>query len=273
MRRGSLAVAFAAIAGFWNWSAAAAGDCPGNPKALGVSRVLEVDTTAGPKFGRFQYPTTLALEPGEVVLTFDDGPRAATTLSILRSLDAECVKATFFPIGRLAVEEPDVVREVAAHGHTIGSHTWSHTYGLGEMSLDQAEREIEKGFAASRYAAGAPVAPFFRYPGLKETRAMNAYLASRNVAIFSFDIGSDDWMRLPARGILRKTLSRLERRRRGIILMHDIHESTAAALPVLLAELKKRGFRVVQIVPRQADAVAETPGKTPTLTGAQSPGR
>lgn len=242
------------------------GDCPGNPKALGVSRVLEVDTTGGPKFGVFQYPTTLDLEPGEVVLTFDDGPRAKTTLSIMRSLDAECVKATFFPIGRLAVEQRELLRELAAHGHTIGSHSWSHPYDIGRMKVDRAAWEIQKGFAASRYAIGMPAAPLFRYPELNDPASVNAYLASRNIAIFSFDIGSDDWMRLSAPAIIRKTLSRLQRRGRGIILMHDIHETTAAALPYLLAELRRRGYRVVHIVPRQPDA--EIPDKAPTLMGA-----
>lgn len=240
--------------------------CPGNPNALGVSRILEIDTTGGPRFGTFHYPATLALNPGEVVLTFDDGPRAKTTLSIMRSLDAECVKATFFVVGSLAVEEPDVVRQLAAHGHTIGSHNWVDAYGLGHMRLDRATRQIEKGFAANRYAAGMPVAPFFRFPGLEGSYAVNAYLASRNIATFSFDIGSDDRRRLSARSILKRTLARLERRGGGIILLHDIHESTAAALPVLLAELKERGFRVVHVVPRQPESIA---GKTPMLTRAK----
>jgi peptidoglycan-N-acetylglucosamine deacetylase len=80
----------------------AAGACPGNSDALGTARVLTVDPAATPRVGRKQFPQTLELAPGEVVLTFDDGPRPGTTERVLEALAHECVHAAFFLVGRNA---------------------------------------------------------------------------------------------------------------------------------------------------------------------------
>lgn len=97
-----------------------------NKNALGVERVVEVDTTKGPRLGHVQYKDIDFLRPGEVVLTFDDGPSHQTTPKVLEALRAHCTKAIFFMVGRMAVAYPDMVRTVEEAGHTIGSHTWSH---------------------------------------------------------------------------------------------------------------------------------------------------
>src|SRR6204780_2246504 len=105
------------------WMAAAgAADCP-RPGTLGTSRVLAVDAATTPRVGLKSFPQTLPLGDHEVVLTFDDGPWAPTTLPVLAALAHECVRATFFVIGKLALERPDLVRRIAAKGHTIGHHT------------------------------------------------------------------------------------------------------------------------------------------------------
>src|SRR5262245_18560880 len=105
-------------------SAETAPTCP-RPDALGVSRVVEIDGSGGPRFGAPHGDRDL-LASREVVLTFDDGPMPRSTQPILAALAAQCTKATFFMIGEMAAEHPEVVREVAAQGHTIGTHTWSH---------------------------------------------------------------------------------------------------------------------------------------------------
>src|SRR4029079_808599 len=96
-----------------------------NPSALGVSRTVEIDTTGGPGFGFEHFKQLDFLRDHEVVLTFDDGPWP-TTPAVLKALAAECVKAIFFPIGKHATYYPEILRQVAAAGHSIGSHTWSH---------------------------------------------------------------------------------------------------------------------------------------------------
>src|SRR3984957_14743276 len=113
------------VASMGSMAAAHAANCP-RPGTLGTSRVLAVDAATTPRVGLKSFPQTLPLGDHEVVLTFDDGPCPATTSLVLAALARECVHATFFLIGRSASEHPDLVRRIAAEGHTIGHHTWKH---------------------------------------------------------------------------------------------------------------------------------------------------
>ena len=97
-----------------------------NANAIGVSRVVEVDTTGGPGFGFEHFKSHDFLKQGEVVLTFDDGPWPQNTSAVLGALAAHCTKAIFFPIGLHATYEPGLLKQVAAAGHAVGSHTWCH---------------------------------------------------------------------------------------------------------------------------------------------------
>jgi peptidoglycan-N-acetylglucosamine deacetylase len=224
--------------------------------ALGVSRTLEIDPRGGPRFG-FQYPDASILADGEVILTFDDGPLRAYTRPILEALAAQCAKATFFVVGRMAVADPEMVQEYARQGHTVGTHTWSHA-NLQALSPARARAEIELGFSAVQGAMGRPIAPFFRFPYLRDTKWATDYLASRQLAAFSIDIDSKDYRTRDPSAVQRKVMADLQRQRKGIILFHDIHYSTARALPGLLAELKAKGYRVVHVRPKaEAATVAE----------------
>src|SRR5215213_10528138 len=101
---------------------ARADDCPGNPNALGTSRVLTVDPREFPRIGMAQYSHSLPLEDKEVVLTFDDGPLPPYTNKILDILAAQCVKATYFIVGVMARKNPELVRRVHEQGHSVGTH-------------------------------------------------------------------------------------------------------------------------------------------------------
>lgn len=219
--------------------------CPAGDAALGVSRTVEIDTTGGPKFGA-QYPGNDFLQPGEVVLTFDDGPSRAKTPAILNALAAHCTKGTFLIVGRMALVEPELLREVAHAGHTIGLHTWSHKK-LSSISAAKAKEEIELGHSMVEKSLGQPVAPFFRFPYLAASHAMLEYLGERNIATLGIDIDSKDFTTRKPEVMMRNVLSQLQARGKGIILFHDIQASTAAGLKTLLDELKKRGFKVVHI--------------------------
>jgi peptidoglycan-N-acetylglucosamine deacetylase len=216
--------------------------------ALGVSRTIEIDAKGGPWFGAPQGDPDF-LAPGEVVLTFDDGPTPRSTRPILAALAAECTKATFFVLGEMAVANPDVIREIDAQGHTIGTHTWSHP-NLKRLSEEKMKAQIESAFTAVETGAGHPIAPFFRYPYLNYTQASTAYLQSRNIAQFAIDIDSFDWRTRNPQSVIRRVEAGLDRHGRGIILLHDIHPSTAAAVPGLLALLKSKGFKVVHLRPK-----------------------
>src|SRR5215470_16379911 len=230
--------------------AAAAADCPGNPGALGTSRTIAVDPTEHRRLGAFQYRETLPLNDHEVVLTFDDGPLPPHTSHVLDVLAKECVKATFFMVGRMATAYPQLVQRAFAEGHTLGNHSQNHPFSFARMTVDQASREIEDGFTSIRTALGEPsgVTHFFRIPGLLRQEPVEAYLASRNYMTWSVDFMADDWTRIGAGEIVRRALNRLEARGRGILLLHDIHLKTALALPTLLQELKTRGYKIVHVV-------------------------
>lgn len=220
--------------------------CP-RPEALGVSRVLEIDPSGGPWFGAPHGDREL-LAPGEIILTFDDGPAPNSTRRILAALAAHCTKATFFMVGEMAAEHADVVREVAEQGHTLGTHTWSHL-NLKKLADEKMKMQIEAAFTAIEKAAGAPIAPFFRYPYLSSSDATVAYLRSRNIAQFDIDIDSFDWRNRNTASVIRRVMSTLKLRGRGIILMHDIHPSTAAAVPELLRQLNAEGYKIVHLRP------------------------
>src|SRR5690348_9139487 len=219
-----------------------------NPNALGVSRVVEIDTTGGPGFGFEHFKAYDFLRDHEVVLTFDDGPWPGNTPAVLKALADQCTKGLFFAIGKHANWHPELLKQVAAAGHTVGSHTWSHK-DLSKMSEQEAIDEIEKGIAAVGIALGnkAPGA-FFRFPGLRGPEPLLKYVGTRNLAVFSTDLDSFDFKIHKPEQVIKSVMTKLNKRGKGIILMHDFQQSTAHALPELLKQLKDGGYQVVQIV-------------------------
>jgi peptidoglycan/xylan/chitin deacetylase (PgdA/CDA1 family) len=234
--------------------APAAVSCPGNPNALGVARVVEVDTLGGPGFGFEHFKSHDFLQPGEVVLTFDDGPWPRHTPAVLAALAAHCTKAIFFPIGKHATYYPEILRQVAAAGHTIGSHTWSHQNLMRAKSPDEAKAEIEKAISAVKWALEdqGQEAPFFRFPALQHPPEMVTYLGTRNIAIFSTDMDSFDFKMRKPEQVVKSVMAKLQKHGKGIVLMHDFQKATAEAVPQLLAELKAGGYKIVHMKPRTA---------------------
>lgn len=228
---------------------AIARDC--GPGRLGVSRTIEIDAARGMRVGAMQYHRPLPLRDKEVVLTFDDGPLPGPSETVLAALARQCVKATFFMVGKMAANYPQLARRIAAAGHTVAAHTYSHPYHMKKRPLPVQIREIDTGFAAVAAALGdeGELAPFFRFPGLSRSPAADAYLTSEGKAVFSADIVADDWKEISSRQIMRRVLRRLAKHRRGIILLHDIKPETARMLPRLLRILKQRGYRIVHMVP------------------------
>lgn len=251
--------------------------CP-HPGALGVSRVVEIDTTTGPEFGdQYLKTETKFLEPGEVVLTFDDGPMRRYTIPILNALDEECVKATFFSVGRMAIADPATLQEVARRGHTIGSHTWSHKK-LSSLNSPAMKREVELGLSAVAAAAGTPIAPFFRFPYLGHGRTSLDYIRSRGLGIFGIHVDSNDFRTRNPGVVLKNGMTQLAREKKGIILFHDIQPSTAGALSSLLAELKANGFKIVHMVAKhppvtlpEYDAIADKALRAKSVAAANTP--
>ncbi|WP_047309184.1 polysaccharide deacetylase family protein [Rhodopseudomonas palustris] len=241
---------------------ARAASCPGNPDALGTSRTLVVDPREHPRIGTMQYGETLPLRDREVVLTFDDGPLPRESNQVLDILARDCVKATFFVVGRMAKTFPEGVRKLRAAGHTIGTHSQNHPLSFNRMSVEQAQQEVDEGIASTLAALGgdrAALSPFFRIPGLLRAEAVEEYLASRGIQAWSADFPADDWRHVPPETVFQLAMSRLAAKGKGILLLHDIQPRTVAALPRILQALKAGGYKIVHVVA----ATPELP-KTPT---------
>jgi peptidoglycan/xylan/chitin deacetylase (PgdA/CDA1 family) len=216
-----------------------------NPNALGIGRTVEIDTTGGPGFGFEHYKAYDFLEAKEVVLTFDDGPQVNTTHAVLDALAHHCTKAIFFSIGKMALGLPEIIRDVAKGGHTIGTHTWSHADVRKLKDEKEQISEIERGISAVHRAVGAPISPFFRYPALHDTPATLKHLGERNIAMFSTDIDSFDFKVQSTENLVKSVMTKLDKKGKGILLMHDIQPRTAKAIPALLDALKAGGYKIV----------------------------
>ncbi len=224
------------------------------PGAMGLARIVQIDTTGGPAFGFEHFKQYDFLREKEVVLTFDDGPWPENTPMVLKALTDQCVRATFFEIGEHAVWHPEISKEVAEAGMTVGSHTWSHkdlARNPYAGDLDKAKDEIEMGVSAVHMAVGGPIAPFFRFPDLQHPPAMMSYLAERNIATFSTDIDSRDFKLHKPDQVIKSVMSQLDKRGKGIVLMHDFQRGTAEALPELLHQLQAGGYKIVHMVAKQ----------------------
>jgi len=243
---------------------ASAAECANHPDALGTSRTLVVDPRAHPRIGAMQYAESLPLRDHEVVLTFDDGPVPRHSNQILQILADQCVKATFFIIGRQAQANPEGVRKLAAAGHTVGTHSQDHPLTFNKMSVEQAKHEVDLGIASTLAALGDPsaLAPFFRVPGLLRGEGVETYAASQGLQLWSADFLADDWRHIPSGKVYDLAIKRLEARGKGVLLLHDIQARTVAALPKILHELKTRGYHIVHVVPA-------TPERPATPTEAQ----
>jgi peptidoglycan/xylan/chitin deacetylase (PgdA/CDA1 family) len=232
-----------------------------NPNAIGVARVVEIDTTGGPGFGFEHFKSHDFLREGEVVLTFDDGPWPKNTPAVLAALAAHCTKAIFFPIGTHATYEPGILKQVAAAGHAVGSHTWCHqdlskTKGnclingkVQAVEYDPKD-EIEKGISAVRWAVGGPTAPYFRFPALRQPQELVDYLGKRNIAIFSTDMDSFDFKMRKPEQVRQAVLAKLKKHGKGIVLMHDFQHATGEAAMDLLNDLKAAGYKIVFMKPK-----------------------
>lgn len=211
-----------------------------SPGHLG-GRTLAVGSTAD-----------IILRPREVVLTFDDGPRAGKTGEILATLASFGVKATFLMLGSAAQAHPELAQQVALMGHTVGSHTFNHV-DLGSLGRQDALDEIAKGeraVATALAGAGQRLSPFFRFPYLSQTGFLRTNLLQGSTIVLDVDIDSKDYYKETPAVVAERTLDRLEQRGSGIILFHDIHQRTVALLPDFLSALEQRGYSVVRLVPK-----------------------
>src|SRR5271155_2991956 len=255
----------------------AAAAAESGPDKLGTSRVVGVGTEGGLQVGLKTYDKKDPLADHEVILTFDDGPDAESTRKVLDALGEECVRATFFLIGRKVEDLPELVRRELAEGHTLAHHTFTHPQPtLRFMGEAQARADIFKGMLAveraaygARFPDGEPTdlsqvklhTPWFRFPGFADTQDLRDWFAANNVGIFGVDLWASDWIRMTPEEELKLVMGRLDSLGKGMLLLHDNHQWTADMVPMLLTELKAKGYRIVHMVPG--------PGTGPTAPAPQ----
>jgi peptidoglycan/xylan/chitin deacetylase (PgdA/CDA1 family) len=240
--------------------------CP-RDGTLGTSRVLAVDAKTYPRVGLKSFPDTLPLRDHEIVLTFDDGPSPPMTNKVLNTLAQECVHATFFLVGKPASGRAALVKQIAAAGHTIGYHSYTHA-NLAHITPEEAVAEIDRGIAGVEMAlhgvsTTTPSTPFFRFPYFESTPATLDLLQSRGIVVFGADFWASDWDRMSPDQELKLVTSRLEQMHKGILLLHDPQPRTVAMLPAFLRYLKDNGYHVVHLVPATATEPAQAPEPAP----------
>lgn len=219
------------------------------PDALGTSRVLKLNANTTVGFGKSFPP--LPLSRGEYVLAFDDGPAPGSTPQILDILARECIRAAFFMIGKRAEANPEIVARERDAGHTLGSHSYSHRR-LDTLHFEQAVGDIERGYQAveaAAYGAGGTGrrARLFRFPEYKSTPELISFVHSRNGIVASWDISTEDWRGQAPQVTMERVRHLLDRRDRGVISLHDYQKNTVALLPMIIAELRNRGVRIVHL--------------------------
>ena len=228
------------------------------PDALGTARDIAIDVGKAPiHVGLKSYPQTLRLADHEVVLTFDDGPNKVTTPEVLDALREQCVRATFFLIGRNAATNARLVRREIAEGHTVGHHSNTHPFftlrGFDDASakadIEAGISEVEKAGYDHPAPPSHPHVPFFRFPGFADTPSLVAYLDAQKIAVFGTDLWASDWLKMTPEYEREHVIALLERapHHSGIILFHDTKASTAAMLPAFLRELREKHYRVVHL--------------------------
>lgn len=183
-----------------------------------------------------------------VALTYDDGPHPIYTPKILKILDKEHVKATFFMIGRLMEEHPEIVRDIVRRGHAVGNHTYSHPHDITVLSASQIDTEILKCTSVMEKITGQR-SNLFR-PPLGRTNSSVISIADHNgCAVILWSVSADNHSARTPEAMAQRVLSRVKPG--SIILAHDgrfpMRWKDVKATPLIIKGLKKRGYRFVTI--------------------------
>lgn len=201
----------------------------------GIYAGLGAATCAGLAAGAYAYATlwpgsrifgtalTAPARPGELALTFDDGPNAVWTERLLDILAEHDVRATFFLLGSRVMAQLELVRRIAAAGHTVGNHSWSHA-SLARMPADRVREELERTNDTLQQIIGTPV-KLFRPPFGARRRELFSIASELGLTPVLWNAMTSDWSTPSAERIakrLAKRIDRLNRRGRAAnIVLHD----------------------------------------------------
>lgn len=179
----------------------------------------------------------------EVALTIDDGPHSGTGDRILDILKREHVRATFFVVGVRMKQRPDLVRRMFAEGHEVGNHTLDHLR-LDSLTPRQARHEINDNDITLCRIAGRHFR-LLRPPGVRYNDQVVRVARDLNYQIVSWGVAAKDFLEVPPDYIVSRVLKGTING--SVILLHDDYPETVAALPRIIAALKREGFRFVTV--------------------------
>lgn len=192
-----------------------------------------------------------------IALTFDDGPHPIHTPKLLDILKAEGVKATFYVIGRSVETYPEIAKRIVAEGHEIANHTWTHP-SLSKLGAASVKREIDRTSDVIRTVTG--ITPKTMRPPYGATNArINKRMDEEfGLKVIMWSVDPLDWKYRNSTRVANEILTKTQPG--GIVLAHDIHPSTVAAMPAAIDGLKAKGFRFVTVT----ELLAMERGKAPS---------
>ena len=148
------------------------------------------------------------------------------------------------------------MRETAARGHVIGTHSLTHPDNMRRLSRARQDAQIDGGFEAAQKALEdspprlrAALAPFFRFPGLNDSPYMLAYLGQRHIAVLSSEFGADDWKGISSAEIERRALKEAASSGGGVLILHESRPHTVEILDELITQFERRGYSFVLLAP------------------------
>src|SRR5262245_55492771 len=191
-----------------------------------------------------------------IAMTFDDGPSATLTPKLLDILAAHHIKATFFVLGEMVAEHPEILARAAREGHEIASHSWSHP-NLGKMSQENVRSQLQRTDDIIKNATGGRPT-LFRPPYGSITERQKRWIHDEfGYNIILWDVDALDWKR-PGPAVARNRI--LKHTRSGsIVLPHHIDHGTIEAMPSTFDELQSKGFKFVTVTELIGMATPVTP--------------
>lgn len=219
-------------------------------------------TITAVRFDRLPSPYQIqrtGARPRLVALTFDDGPDPVWTPKILDILKAEKVPATFFIVGENALTQRPLLERLVAEGHEVGSHTYTHP-NLAEATAAQTALELNANQRLFQAYTGRSLR-LFRAPYFGDAEPTTAdeivpveEAQRRGYLSVGLHVDPDDWKRPGVAEIVQRTLDGVDDARpdfsTNIVLLHDSggdRAQTVAALPIIIRELRARGYTLVPV--------------------------
>jgi len=227
------------------------------PKAVPVKVQKEVaaKTPAPPKEPAITF-NSVHVDGPYIAMTFDDGPSATLTPKLLDLLAAHHIKATFFVLGEMVAEHPEILARAAQEGHEIASHSWSHP-NLAKMSQEGVRSQLQRTDDQIKSAIGKSPT-LFRPPYGSITEHQKKWIHDQfGYDIILWDVDPLDWKR-PGPAVVRNRILK-ETRPGSIVLSHDIHPGTIEAMPSTFDELEAKGFKFVTVSELLGMATPVTP--------------